>query len=674
MPKKPTDDPFAKKNAVEPKAEQTALFDYTDGQYLEELRMDWIRPWEQNPRKNFDASGLLELAESIAHDGIQQPIVVRLVGSKPSALGSDIPDFQIVMGERRFLASQMLSKPTIRAIVRVDLSDKDALRLAIIENIKRRDLNAIEESDSYRALLDAGFKQEEIAAQVGVAQGTISNALRLRKLSDAIRQMLVEGKLSASHARNLLRFEGFPAIQEHLAEWIIETGASSKSLEKGIPNLMYLIRDGLVMDLNGYNTNARREFDVAICQSCPLSAYRTGEGYGQYCLRPDHFRQLNIEAQAEREANRAAAIAAFQAVNTQSTEERQANVSEETPEVPDLHDVQHLPSGSYAVVNVCPPGCTDQCACRMDALQWGKPVVVCINPQRYRKLEKAAFKAKNQKRREGLQEGKKAAEMLACSMDDAGALALLVVDDFHALTGTVATAIRDTVPQTPLAALLEKQRYNRTRLEVLKALAELPPAMIVTLGAKAKLLTELKSAAETEYTSPLFTEWYFARNNSTPEQVEEEEEKEAIFDAIADEIAAEINSGFSVPTLEGMLAQTEQILCASCGVNASLPREKYCRDCHPALTSEAPEATIDLALLFETGQRVWLKDDFEKTRRSAVVVLHSNGFVQVRLGGKDRTQTVHEANIVPMQPFEITMIERGETLDDLAGEGMVTLR
>ena len=208
------------------------LWPYVDGQYVEELPTGWVEAWEQNPRKVFDDASLNELAESIRQDGVQQPIVVRLTGVM--GVGSlRRPVLQIVMGERRLRASRLAGRLTIPAKVRVDMDDRTALRLAVVENLKRADLNAMEEADSYRALLDAGYSQVEIAGQIGLSEGTISNALRLRKLPQSIRDMVTEGKLSGSHARALLRFEGFEAVQVGLAQIAIEEGASAKSLEKG---------------------------------------------------------------------------------------------------------------------------------------------------------------------------------------------------------------------------------------------------------------------------------------------------------------------------------------------------------------------------------------------------------------------------------------------------------
>lgn len=165
------------------------------------IPIERIVPNRHQPRMGFNEEAIEKLAESIREQGILEPLIVR-PASTPDA------DYELVAGERRWRAAMKAGLERVPVVVK-DLSDREALEIALTENLQREDLNPVEEANGYRILQDE-FKmtQEEIAKRVGVDRSTVSNALRLLKLEDYILKDLAEGKLTAGHARALLAVEG----------------------------------------------------------------------------------------------------------------------------------------------------------------------------------------------------------------------------------------------------------------------------------------------------------------------------------------------------------------------------------------------------------------------------------------------------------------------------------
>lgn len=162
-----------------------------------EVRINEIEPNRSQPRKSFDDEKLAQLAESIKQHGVVQPLIVQREGSK----------YIIVAGERRWRASRIAGLKTIPVIVR-DLSDRQMMEIALIENLQREDLNPIEEAEAYERLIsEFGMTQEEIASTVGKSRPAIANSLRLLALQEEIRTKLIAGELTSGHARALLAIE-----------------------------------------------------------------------------------------------------------------------------------------------------------------------------------------------------------------------------------------------------------------------------------------------------------------------------------------------------------------------------------------------------------------------------------------------------------------------------------
>src|SRR5688500_18679721 len=188
-----------------------------------EIDIDLIRPNPEQPRTRFAAGALDELAQSIAANGVVQPIVLRRSGT----------GYEIVAGERRWRAAQLAGLRKIPAAIK-EVSDDKLLELALIENIQREELNPIEEAGAYRKLIDTiGLTQEEVANRVGKDRTLIATTLRLLKLPEDIRKLIEEGRLSAGHGRALLLTDDV-TVQRRIARSIIEKSLSVRETERSV--------------------------------------------------------------------------------------------------------------------------------------------------------------------------------------------------------------------------------------------------------------------------------------------------------------------------------------------------------------------------------------------------------------------------------------------------------
>ncbi|MGX5848484.1 ParB/RepB/Spo0J family partition protein [Mesorhizobium sp. PL10] len=182
--------------------------------------IEFLSPNPKNPRRHFGDSDLTDLAQSIREHGVVQPVVAR---PSPTQAGR----YEIIAGERRWRAAQRAGLTEIPIIVR-DVNDRTALELAIIENVQRTDLNPVEEALGYQQLIDDhGYTQADLGNVIGKSRSHVANTLRLLKLPDVIRDMLVDGALSAGHARTLVTAQD-PA---GLAKQIVEEGLSVRQAE-----------------------------------------------------------------------------------------------------------------------------------------------------------------------------------------------------------------------------------------------------------------------------------------------------------------------------------------------------------------------------------------------------------------------------------------------------------
>ena len=198
------------------------------GAEFAEINLDDIRPNPKQPRAIFDEDELAELVHSIREIGVLQPVVVRRV---PPGTPDTEARFELIMGERRWRASRDAGKTTVPAIIKAT-DDDDLLRDALLENLHRSQLNALEEAAAYQQLLDDfGCTQEELARRIGRSRPQISNTLRLLKLPPPVARRVAAGVLSAGHARALLALPDAAAM-ERLAHRIVAEGLSVRSVEE----------------------------------------------------------------------------------------------------------------------------------------------------------------------------------------------------------------------------------------------------------------------------------------------------------------------------------------------------------------------------------------------------------------------------------------------------------
>jgi len=197
------------------------------GAQFAELDVTLIHPNRKQPRTNFDQEHMDELIHSIREIGLLQPIVVR-----PSREPDDAP-YELVMGERRWRATQAAGLETIPAIIR-DTQDTDLLRDALLENLHRSQLNPLEEAAAYQQLLEEfNCTQEVLSDRIGRSRSQISNTIRLMKLPPLVQRRVAAGVLSAGHARALLGLSNNEAI-EQLAQRIINEGLSVRATEEAV--------------------------------------------------------------------------------------------------------------------------------------------------------------------------------------------------------------------------------------------------------------------------------------------------------------------------------------------------------------------------------------------------------------------------------------------------------
>jgi len=193
---------------------------------VQRVPLSRIRPSALQPRKDFSAESLRELADSIKEQGIVQPLIVRPQGQL----------LELIAGERRWRASQLLGLAEVPVIVR-DADDRTVLELALIENLQRENLNAIEEAQGYSQLVEQfNLTQEEVAAKVGKGRVVVANALRLLKLPPQVQSYVREGRLSVGHAKVILGVLG-DKEQKSVAERVIKDGLNVRQTEGFIAKL-----------------------------------------------------------------------------------------------------------------------------------------------------------------------------------------------------------------------------------------------------------------------------------------------------------------------------------------------------------------------------------------------------------------------------------------------------
>lgn len=450
------------------------------------LPIDRIETSPLNPRKRFDDEDLQRLAESLEADGLLQPIVVTPAGER----------FVVVAGERRLRAAQLLNWTEIPAIERTDVDDRTLVRLALLENLARSDLDPLEEAEGYRALQDLGMTQAEIAAAVHRSQPAIANALRLLKAPEEVRQRMLQtgadGKpaLAPSHVLALLKYEAFPQVMIKLGELAAEQRTPSKALEGGLASMPWefagALRDSkLAQEVSEH----RAAFDVKVCQTaCPFGAYAKAQ-YSAYCLRPEHYNELQKAGLAKRRA------------------ETKAQIAESAPDNPDGSKPLQLKSLKYGAYERLdwgggvPKGCSPKCECRRGALDGKAVVQICLKPAHLRELRDTARKAEEAAR---LEQQRRLAEACAAALDKGEGirsreLALLAVD-----------ALGQVREQKLIDQILTKHAsagFPKRGARSLDDLAKLQPAQLVKIAVEALLANDLYEMKWGHH-KPAYATWY----------------------------------------------------------------------------------------------------------------------------------------------------------------------
>ncbi len=185
------------------------------------LNINLIEPNATQPRRKFDEDALVELAESIKLHGIIQPIVVQKKGDR----------YEIIAGERRWRASRLAKLKEVPVVIK-DYSDDEIFEIALIENLQRQDLNPIEEAQAYQRLIEEhNLKQDEVAEKVSKSRVAIANSLRLLKLDERVREMIIDELITSGHARALISITD-PDLQYELANRILDEKLSVRETEK----------------------------------------------------------------------------------------------------------------------------------------------------------------------------------------------------------------------------------------------------------------------------------------------------------------------------------------------------------------------------------------------------------------------------------------------------------
>jgi ParB/RepB/Spo0J family partition protein len=449
---------------------------------LQELPIERISPSEINPRRHFDEEGLRELSDSLASVGMIEPIIVR-----PSAGQAD--RFSIIAGERRYRAALLAGLATVPVRIWSALSDAQALEIALIENLHRTDLNPLDEARAYQTLNRVvGLKQAQIAAAVHRSQPVIANRMRLLDLPEDVQERIRIGELSVAHGVALARYKAFPQVASVLAAGAVEDRLSSAQLEadptwRGIGGLE---RANAAVGLR------QAHFDRAVCHKCPFSAYRASWQGGEYCLKPEHFAELQAEADAGRLATSRAVVATAEAAG------------QTVVKVDELTYGTYERCGSYGA----PTACSEACPCRAVGLErGGSTSPICTDPKRWARLRRQetheANREQNERRAEFLATSCAVVDQLVGPSSRELALFLASTAGEYANRAAFKKALDRHAPR--LAIDQETNGWEDRHWRVTKALATLPVDVLVRVG----LETLLRAQAESLTTQPSkWVHWY----------------------------------------------------------------------------------------------------------------------------------------------------------------------
>jgi ParB family transcriptional regulator, chromosome partitioning protein len=241
-----------------------------------------VHPGRFQPRRHFDEAGLDALAQSIAVQGVLQPLLVRR--------HKDLPDeYELLAGERRWRAAQRARLHEVPILIR-EVSDRDALELALVENVQREDLSPLEEAQAYqRLILEFGHTQDVLAQRVGKSRSHVANTIRLLALPDAVKTLLDDGKLSAGHARALL---GAPDAVA-LALKAVRDGLNVRQVERAVHGQLHAGIDPPTLRKRRDPDVAALEKELSLLLGLGVSIKVTGASSGELGVRYRTLDQLD---------------------------------------------------------------------------------------------------------------------------------------------------------------------------------------------------------------------------------------------------------------------------------------------------------------------------------------------------------------------------------------------
>lgn len=472
------------------------------------LAVDDVFPSPLNPRKHFDPEHLSELADSIRAHGVLQPIVVRPGRVEIADKFGDeltIDGYYIVAGERRWRASKLAGLDSVPATILTNITDEEHLRLALIENLQRQDLDPIEEAEGYAQLNRVvGLRQAEIAAAVNRSQPAVANAMRLLELPEDVRERIRNRELSVAHGVALARYKDFPALVSRLAELAAEQSWTSKRLEeRDAINVNPILADGLVKRIEN---NA--PFDTAICEQCPFNAFRANKENGSWyikgwCLKPEHYDELVAAARAEHEAAMRAAV-------------EKTSVAGAAP----VLLLSNLKWDEYERIypgSTTPSGCSSNCACRTTAIDGNaKAVPICTDPKRYKRLQSSDTRRANQERKEQIRELSDRLEPCVDAILYPGSreLAMLVL---HIISHTYGQDEHYSATRRHAPDRLPEERPETYRLgvEVVEHFATLSPVELVRIGVELLLRRSMNGHLHGYSSREPWIDFYLAESSDT---------------------------------------------------------------------------------------------------------------------------------------------------------------
>jgi len=387
------------------------------------LPVEGIEPNPWQPRTLFDPDEMEELTQSVKTHGVQQPILVRTAKALPAeedgaakARSKKAPTrYQLVAGERRVRASSAAGRRTVPAILRDDLSDLQVAEMALLENVQRSNLSAIEEAKGYRRLmLDFKLSEERLAKKVGKSVAVLREMMKLLALPEGVQQLIRLRKLTPAHGHELLKLTASTEVCNNIAAYAVNTHLPATALSKDpLPTSRELEKRGLIVPLD-----YRTRFDKSVCKSCPHKAH-VASGYAGYCLKPQEWKRKQEETlEREKDENARALEEArrqSEARTANQTEEEQRNEEEQKENGPQLPLLNQLPRGSYKDLRFgdLPSGCSPSCSCRGCALdpyvvreegtegeeKEGARIAICLDPSRYSELQREERARRDEERK-----------------------------------------------------------------------------------------------------------------------------------------------------------------------------------------------------------------------------------------------------------------------------------